>query len=117
MQNILTKPVAQVVAVEPPGADGHGVNWLQGKRPQPGDLLYAAPAAQKPYRWLVTRDESWTSRSTPREIIAHTEAGARDGLRPEREVTPEKGKKHLEPDQWFIEPLYLGAATARAVQP
>lgn len=29
------KPVAQVVAVEPEGPDGHGVNWLAGKRPKP----------------------------------------------------------------------------------
>ena len=36
------KPVAQVVAVEPEGPDGHGVNWLAGKRPKPGDLLCRA---------------------------------------------------------------------------
>lgn len=36
-------PVAQVVAVHPLGPDGHGVNWLKGKRPKPGDLLYASP--------------------------------------------------------------------------
>ena len=35
------KPVAQVVALEPEGPDGHGVNWLAGKRPRPGALLYA----------------------------------------------------------------------------
>jgi len=34
------KPIAQVVAVEPAGPDGHGVNWLAGTRPKPGDLLY-----------------------------------------------------------------------------
>lgn len=34
------KPVAQVVALEPEGPDGHGVNWLAGKRPQPGALLF-----------------------------------------------------------------------------
>ncbi len=39
------RPVAQVVAVDPPGPDGHGVNWLKGRRPKPGDLLYAAPLA------------------------------------------------------------------------
>lgn len=33
--------VAQVVAVDPPGPDGHGVNWLRGAKPKPGDLLYA----------------------------------------------------------------------------
>lgn len=37
------EPVAQVVALEPEGPDGHGVNWLAGKRPKPGDLLFAAP--------------------------------------------------------------------------
>lgn len=36
------KPIAQVVAVEPAGPDGHGVNWLGGKPPKPGDLLYRA---------------------------------------------------------------------------
>lgn len=36
------KPVAQVVAVYPEGPDGHGVNWLGGKRPKPGDLLCRA---------------------------------------------------------------------------
>lgn len=36
------KPVAQVVAVEPEGPDGHGVNWLAGQRPKPGDLLCRA---------------------------------------------------------------------------
>lgn len=36
------KPVAQVVAVEPEGPDGHGVNWLDGAMPKPGDLLYSA---------------------------------------------------------------------------
>lgn len=40
-----SRPVAQVVAIDPPGPDGHGVNWLRGKRPKPGDLLYAAPTA------------------------------------------------------------------------
>jgi hypothetical protein len=35
------RPVAQVVAIEPEGPDGHGVNWLAGKRPKPGDLLFA----------------------------------------------------------------------------
>ncbi len=35
-------PVAQVVALEPEGPDGHGVNWLAGKRPKPGDLLCRA---------------------------------------------------------------------------
>lgn len=39
-------PVAQVVSVDPPGPDGHGVNWLSGKRPKPGDLLYAAAQRQ-----------------------------------------------------------------------
>ena len=34
------KPIAQVVAVEPAGPDGHGVNWLGGTPPKPGDLLY-----------------------------------------------------------------------------
>lgn len=38
-------PVAQVVAVDPPGPDGHGVNWLKGRRPKPGALLYAVPVA------------------------------------------------------------------------
>jgi hypothetical protein len=36
------RPIAQVVAVEPEGPDGHGVNWLAGPRPKPGDLLYRA---------------------------------------------------------------------------
>jgi hypothetical protein len=36
------KPVAQVVAVEPEGPDGHGVNWLTGAMPKPGELLYSA---------------------------------------------------------------------------
>ena len=36
------RPIAQVVAVEPAGPDGHGVNWLDGKPPKPGDLLYRA---------------------------------------------------------------------------
>jgi hypothetical protein len=34
--------VAQVVAIDPPGPDGHGVNWLNGKSPKPGTLLYEA---------------------------------------------------------------------------
>ena len=36
------RPIAQVVAVEPAGPDGHGVNWLDGRPPKPGDLLYRA---------------------------------------------------------------------------
>ena len=36
------KPVAQVVAIYPEGPDGHGVNWLAGATPKPGDLLYSA---------------------------------------------------------------------------
>jgi hypothetical protein len=41
------RPIAQVVAVEPTGPDGHGVNWLAGMRPKPGDLLYRAADLEK----------------------------------------------------------------------
>ncbi len=41
------RPIAQVVAVEPAGPDGHGVNWLAGMRPKPGDLLYRAADLEK----------------------------------------------------------------------
>jgi len=57
------RPIAQVVAVEPAGPDGHGVNWLAGMRPKPGDLLYRAAdlekvsAAQRELRSKVTAYE------------------------------------------------------------
>lgn len=41
------RAAAQVVALEPEGPDGHGVNWLAGKRPKPGDLLYGDEAVAK----------------------------------------------------------------------
>jgi len=43
------RPIAQVVAVEPEGPDGHGVNWLPGPRPKPGDLLYQAADIDQVY--------------------------------------------------------------------
>ena len=51
------RAVAQVVALEPEGPDGHGVNWLAGKRPKPGDLLFAADAVA---RALAVKNEAET---------------------------------------------------------
>ena len=53
------KPVAQVVALEPEGPDGHGVNWLAGKRPKPGDLLYGGDAVA----YCMQRYRSYDPRS------------------------------------------------------
>lgn len=52
------KPVAQVVALDPEGPDGHGVNWLAGKRPKPGDLLYGGDAVA---RALAAKNEAETN--------------------------------------------------------
>ena len=49
------RAVAQVVALEPEGPDGHGVNWLAGKRPKPGDLLYGGDAVA---RALAAKNEA-----------------------------------------------------------
>ncbi len=49
------RAVAQVVALEPEGPDGHGVNWLAGKRPKPGDLLYGGDAVA---RALTAKNEA-----------------------------------------------------------
>ena len=44
-----------MVALEPEGPDGHGVNWLAGKRPKPGDLLYGGDAVA---RALAAKNEA-----------------------------------------------------------
>jgi hypothetical protein len=49
------RAAAQVVALEPEGPDGHGVNWLAGKRPKPGDLLYGGDAVA---RALAAKNEA-----------------------------------------------------------
>ena len=49
------RAAAQVVALEPEGPDGHGVNWLAGKRPTPGDLLYGGDAVA---RALAAKNEA-----------------------------------------------------------
>lgn len=51
------RAAAQVVALEPEGPDGHGVNWLAGKRPKPGDLLYGGDAVA---RALAAKNEADT---------------------------------------------------------
>ena len=51
------RAAAQVVALEPEGPDGHGVNWLAGKRPKPGDLLYGGDAFA---RALAAKNEAET---------------------------------------------------------
>ena len=51
------RAAAQVVALEPEGPDGHGVNWLAGKRPKPGDLLYGGDAVA---RVLAAKNEAET---------------------------------------------------------
>lgn len=51
------RAAAQVVALEPEGPDGHGVNWLAGKRPKPGDLLYDGDAVA---RALAAKNEADT---------------------------------------------------------
>lgn len=51
------RAAAQVVALEPEGPDGHGVNWLAGKRPKPGDLLYGGDAVA---RALAAKNEAET---------------------------------------------------------
>lgn len=52
------RAAAQVVALEPEGPDGHGVNWLAGKRPKPGDLLYGGDAVA---RALAAKNEAETN--------------------------------------------------------
>lgn len=49
------RAAAQVVALEPEGPDGHGVNWLAGKRPKPGDLLFGGDAVA---RALAAKNEA-----------------------------------------------------------
>jgi hypothetical protein len=51
------RAAAQVVALEPEGPDGHGVNWLAGKRPKPGDLLFGGDAVA---RALAAKNEAET---------------------------------------------------------
>lgn len=60
------RAAAQVVALEPEGPDGHGVNWLAGKRPKPGDLLYGGDAVA---RALAAKNEAES-----RELKAAQEA-------------------------------------------
>ena len=60
------RAAAQVVALEPEGPDGHGVNWLAGKRPKPGDLLYVGEAVK---RALAAKNEAES-----RELKAAQEA-------------------------------------------
>jgi hypothetical protein len=52
------RAAAQVVALEPERPDGHGVNWLAGKRPKPGDLLYGGDAVA---RALAAKNEAETN--------------------------------------------------------
>lgn len=52
------RAAAQVVALEPEGPDGHGVNWLAGKRPKPGDLLFGGDAVA---RALAAKNEAETN--------------------------------------------------------
>lgn len=66
------RAAAQVVALEPEGPDGCGVNWLAGKRPRPGDLLYGGDAVA---RALAAKNEAES-----RELKAAQEA---DELRAE----------------------------------
>ena len=79
------RAAAQVVALEPEGPDGHGVNWLAGKRPKPGDLLYGGDAVA---RALAAKNEAETNalkaaqeadelRAALRELVALADMKAR----------------------------------------
>lgn len=79
------RAVAQVVALEPEGPDGHGVNWLAGKRPKPGDLLFAADAVARALavkneaetRELQAAQEADELRAALRELVALADMKAR----------------------------------------
>ncbi len=79
------RAAAQVVALEPEGPDGHGVNWLAGKRPKPGDLLFGGDAVA---RALAAKNEAETNalkaaqeadelRAALRELVALADMKAR----------------------------------------
>lgn len=100
------KPVAQVVAVEPEGPDGYGVNWLKGNKTMPGNLLYASPTrAETPD---MTRDEA---------IEIARSAATRSDEEPyhEYQPTPEKARDWM-PHEWVIDAILYAARMREAAE-
>ena len=82
------RAAAQVVALFPEGPDGHGVNWLAGKRPKPGDLLFGGDAVAGA---LAAKNEAET-----RELKAAQELDElREQLSCVRQALPEQWRDSL----------------------